>query len=219
MASKNPQELLAALLQTIERDIVPLTRDGVSSGSKVFGAAVLSSKTLQPYTVSTNDERTSPLLHGEINCIQTFYTQTFPDAKDRPSPRDDCIFFATHEPCSLCLSGITWSGFKELYYLFTYEDSRDQFSIPYDIDILEEVFRVKAEGESEEAVKNRPLYNRTNKFFTAKSITELVLTIEGETERDHWNAEVSRVKSLYNALADEYKRNKESGIETSSTWK
>ncbi|KAF4999373.1 hypothetical protein FGRMN_2514 [Fusarium graminum] len=213
MAFNNPKELLAALLQTIERDIVPLTRDGVSSGSKVFGAAILSSKNLEPYTVSTNDERTSPLLHGEINCIQTFYTQTFPDAKDRPNPRDDCIFFATHEPCSLCLSGITWSGFKELYYLFTYEDSRDQFSIPYDIDILEEVFRVKADGESEEAVKNRSLYNRTNKFFTAKSINELVLGIEEASERDHWNGEVSRVKALYNALADEYKKNKESGDE------
>ncbi|WZH49775.1 cytidine deaminase-like protein [Fusarium acuminatum] len=189
MSFKSPQDLLAALLQTIERDIVPLTRDGVSSGSKVFGAAILSSKTLKPLTVSTNNERASPLLHGEINCIQTFYTQTFPDPKDRPNPRDDCIFFATHEPCSLCLSGITWSGFKELYYLFTYEDSRDQFSIPYDIEILEEVFRVKADG------------------------------LEDIAERARWSEEVIRVKRLYNALGDEYQKNKQSGIETSSTWK
>ncbi|KAH7233448.1 cytidine deaminase-like protein [Fusarium tricinctum] len=219
MSFKSPQDLLAALLQTIERDIVPLTRDGVSSGSKVFGAAILSSKTLKPLTVSTNNERASPLLHGEINCIQTFYTQTFPDPKDRPNPRDDCIFFATHEPCSLCLSGITWSGFKELYYLFTYEDSRDQFSIPYDIEILEEVFRVKADGESDEALQTRPLYNKTNKFFTAKSIENVVLGLEDIAERARWSEEVIRVKRLYNALGDEYQKNKQSGIETSSTWK
>lgn len=37
------------------------------------------------------------------------------------------------------LSGITWAGFPVFYYLFTYEDTRDAFSIPYDIDILKEV--------------------------------------------------------------------------------
>ncbi|KAJ4258049.1 hypothetical protein NW762_008189 [Fusarium torreyae] len=219
MTSKKPEQILAALLQTVERDIVPLTRDGVASGSKVFGAAILSSKTLEPLTVSTNDERTSPLLHGEINCIQTYYTQTFPNPRDRPNPRDDCVFFATHEPCSLCLSGITWSGFKELYYMFTYEDSRDQFSIPYDIEILEQVFRVRAEGESEEAISKRPLYNKANKFFTAKSIADLVEEIQDTQERQRWNTEVDRVKGLYGALGDEYQKNKQHGIETSSTWK
>ncbi|KAF4949479.1 hypothetical protein FSARC_13463 [Fusarium sarcochroum] len=219
MTSRTPEQVLAALLQTVERDIVPLTRDGVASGSKVFGAAILSSKTLESFTVSTNNERASPLLHGEINCIQTFYTQTFPSPQDRPNPRDDCVFFATHEPCSLCLSGITWSGFKELYYLFTYEDSRDQFSIPYDIEILEEVFRVRAEGESEEAVRKRPLYNKANKFFTAKSINDLVGEIQDTREQQRWSTEVERVKGLYGALGDEYQKNKQDGIETSSTWK
>ena len=219
MASKTPQELLSALLKTLEQDIVPLTKEGVSSGSKVFGAAILSSQTLAPYTVSTNNERASPLLHGEINCIQQFYTQTYPDPKNRPDPREDCVFFATHEPCSLCLSGITWSGFKELYYLFTYEDSRDTFGIPYDIEILEEVFRVKADGESDEALRKRALYNKSNKFFTAKSVGDLVNEIEDEDERKRWENEVEKVKALYNALGDEYQKNKKSGIETSSTWK
>ncbi|GKU07744.1 hypothetical protein FLAG1_10638 [Fusarium langsethiae] len=219
MTSKTPQELLSALLQTLEHDIVPLTEQGVASGSKVFGAAILSLQTLKPLTVSTNDERVSPLLHGEINCIQTFYTKTFPDPKSRPDPCEECVFFATHEPCSLCLSGIAWSGFKELYYLFTYEDSRDQFSIPYDIDILEEVFRVRAEGESDVALRDRALYNKKNKFFTAKSIQSLINEIENEDEKERFEAEVDRVKALYNALGEEYQRNKNNDIETSSTWK
>jgi len=219
MTSKTPQELLSALLKTLEQDIVPLTKQGVSSGSKVFGAAILSSQTLTPHTVSTNNERTSPLLHGEINCIQQFYTQTYPDPKNRPDPREECVFFATHEPCSLCLSGIAWSGFKELYYLFTYEDSRDTFGIPYDIEILEEVFRVKADGESDEALKKRALYNKRNRFFTAKNIGDLVSEIKDEEDKKHWEKEVERAKSMYNALGDEYQKNKKSGIETSSTWK
>ena len=57
MTSRKPEQILAALLQAVERDIVPLTRDGVASGSKVFGAAILSSKTLEPPTVATNNER------------------------------------------------------------------------------------------------------------------------------------------------------------------
>ncbi|KAH6692349.1 CMP/dCMP deaminase [Plectosphaerella plurivora] len=219
MPSQTPAELVAALLRTTENDIIPLTAKGVSSGSKLFGAAILSSADLSPFTVATNNERASPLLHGEINCIQQFYGVTHPDPATRPSPSDDCVFFATHEPCSLCLSGITWSGFRELYFLFTYEDSRDLFSIPYDIDILEEVFRVRAEGESDEALGRRKLYNKTNKFFRARSLADLVEEIEDASERQHWGAEVERVKKLYDGLSQVYQEGKKSGAETSSTWK
>lgn len=219
MPSHTPAERIAALLRTTENDIIPLTRAGVSSGSKLFGAAILSSTDLSPYTVATNNERASPLLHGEINCIQQFYGVTHPDPATRPSPRDDCVFLATHEPCSLCLSGITWSGFRELYFLFTYEDSRDLFAIPYDIDILEEVFRVRADGESDEALGQRKLYNKTNKFFRARSLADLVEEIEDASEREHWSAEIDRVKKLYNGLSEIYQEGKKSGAETSSTWK
>lgn len=46
----------------------------------------------------------------------------------------------TDEAGGAGLSGITWGGFDTFYYLFTYEDTRDAFSIPYDIDILKEVY-------------------------------------------------------------------------------
>lgn len=124
-----PATLLSALLSTTESSIIPLTRTQVSSGSKLFGAAILARSDLSTVTVATNNERASPLLHGEINCIQTF----FASPKDGRPQTKDCIFFATHEPCSLCLSGITWAGFNEFYYLFTYEDSRDLFGIPCEL--------------------------------------------------------------------------------------
>ncbi|TDZ75038.1 hypothetical protein CTRI78_v000073 [Colletotrichum trifolii] len=218
LLTRDPKTVLASLLTLTESRIVPLTQRGVSSGSKVFGAAILSSATLEPYTVATNDERTSPLLHGEINCIQQFFTSSFPDPSTRPSPRTDCLFFATHEPCSLCLSGIAWSGFKEVYYLFTYEDSRDLFAIPHDINILEQVFRVQAEAEDDTALKKRELYNRRNKFFTARSIAELVEELP-EEERAHWKGEVERVKGLYSELSETYQQGKKAGAESSSVWK
>lgn len=206
-----PATLVSALLSTTENSIVPLTREQVSSGSKLFGAAILSRSTLSSVTVATNNERASPLLHGEINCIQTFFASP---KGGRPETKD-CIFFATHEPCSLCLSGITWSGFNEFYYLFTYEDSRDLFGIPYDIDILQSVYQVASPSDTEETLAGRPLYNRVNKFFKASSVADLVAKIESEEERKKWTAEIERVKAMYNELSDTYQRGKATGQETS----
>ena len=214
-----PEKLVSQLLSTIEHGIIPLTQKGVSNGSKLFGAAILSRKDLTPYTLATNNERVSPLLHGEINCIQQFCTVDFPDPSTRPHPAKDCIFLATHEPCSLCLSGITWAGFNEFYYLFTYEDSRDLFGIPYDIDILQEVFRVKGEGESEEQVQARQLYNRKNKFFTAKSFVDVVNEISDEAERERLLKEIKRIKELYNGLSETYQEGKKACTKSSSVWK
>lgn len=124
------QELASAILSATENAIVPLTAKQVSQGSKLFGAAILDRASLSTIIAETNNERKSPLLHGEINCIQQFFKLP---KENRPETKD-CVFFATHEPCSLCLSGITWSGFNEFYYMFTYEDSRDLFAIPCEFD-------------------------------------------------------------------------------------
>lgn len=210
-----PTTLISTILRLTEESIIPLTSAGVSSGSKLFGAAILSRADLSPVTVATNNERESPLLHGEINCIQQFFASP---ADGRPATRD-CVFFATHEPCSLCLSGITWAGFNEFYYLFTYEDSRDLFAIPYDIEILEEVFRVPGEGDTKATLRARPLYNRRNKFFTAKSLADLVGEVEDEGERERLAGEIERVKGLYNGLSETYQEGKKSGAESASVWK
>ncbi|KAH6644180.1 cytidine/deoxycytidylate deaminase family protein [Boeremia exigua] len=214
----NPSYLVSTLLSTVEERIIPLTSQGVCSGSKVFGAAILSNTNLAPLTVATNHESLSPLLHGEINCIQQFFTVDFPDAKTRPNPREDCVFFATHEPCSLCLSGIAWSGFKEVYYLFTYEDSRDLFSIPHDIDILEQVFRVRVDGEDDEALDRRPLYNRDNKFFRARALADIIAGISDITEREQLTKRLDEVKAQYKGLSQTYQSGRQEGTETASVW-
>lgn len=57
-----PAELIKAILGAVETEIIPLTRAGVSSGSKLFGAAILRRSDLRAHTVATNNERVSPLL-------------------------------------------------------------------------------------------------------------------------------------------------------------
>lgn len=216
--SESPAKLLSAILRLVQDTIVPLTREGVASGSKLFGAAVLARSDLRPLTVATNNERLSPLLHGEVNCIQSFFAVDFPDPATRPDPRRDCLFFATHEPCSLCLSAIAFAGFGSFYYLFTHDDSRRLFSIPYDIDVLQEVFCVRG-GETGETAEGRRLYNRSNKFFEGRSLADVVAEIDDPAERQKWREETQRVKDMYDSLHQSYQEAMSAGVATSSVWK
>ncbi|KAG2197076.1 hypothetical protein INT46_008986 [Mucor plumbeus] len=209
-----PEELVNILFDTTVNKIIPLTAKGVSSGSKLFGAAIFKKDTLELVHASTNNEQVSPLLHGETNCIQEFFTQI--PKESRPSPKD-CVFYATHEPCSLCLSAITWAGFNEFYYLFTYEDSRDEFAIPYDIQILEEVYRVKAPGDTEESFNNRPLYNRDNHFFTSRSVADVVDTMEA-SKIDEFKQRINEIKKQYQELSKTYQNGKAKGVDSSAVW-
>lgn len=102
--------------------------------------------------------------------------------------------------------------------MFTYEDSRDLFSIPYDIEILEQVFRVRGE-ETEEQVGRRALYNRENKFFSAKSVADVVGEIGDEGEKGRLLGEMRRVKEMYSALSETYQEGKKAGAESASAWK
>ena len=81
----------------------------------------------------TNRETANPLNHGEIATINAFYDIP---ARDRPAARDT-IFVSTHEPCPLCLGGLTWGGWDNVFYLFSYEDTMDAFAIPHDIHLNE----------------------------------------------------------------------------------
>jgi len=92
------------------------------------------------------------------------------------------------------------------------------FAIPYDIEILEQVFRVKGQ-ESEEQVGSRALYNRKNKFFTARSVEDVVAEVKEEEERIRLIREIERVKGLYNGLSETYQEGKRAGVGSASAWK
>lgn len=183
-------------LNAIEAEVVPKTRKGVEAGNKLFGAAVLKKSDLSSVVIATNTETGNPLLHGEIQAINQFYDLP----KDQRPPAPDCVFIATHEPCPLCLSGISWGGFDNFVYLWTYEDSRDAYGIPHDIVMLDKVFRAP-EGS----------YNEKNKFWNSWSMRDLIASLPEGEQRTGFENRVSALWDVYAELSEVYQKAKAAG--------
>ncbi len=194
MARPTPTlELIDRLLEVIDNDILPLTKDGVAQGNKVFGAALLHKSDLSLLLAETNNELESPLLHGEMHALKRYHELS---ATDRPAP-EELIFLSTHEPCSLCMSAITWAGFDNFFYLFSHEDSRDAFAIPHDLKILKEVFDVNP-GE----------YRSSNAFWDSFGIRRLVNDLD-EIERTQRLQKIEKVIKQYEELSTHYQTGKD----------
>lgn len=186
-------QLAGRILDVIENEILPKTAEGVSHGNKLFGAAILRKDDKSLVLAETNNEIENPLWHGEVHCLKRFYE--LPKA-DRPDT-GDCIFIATHEPCSLCLSAITWTGFDNFYYLFSHEDSRNSFAIPHDLKILKEVFTLDPGG-----------YNAENAYWKSYSIRKLIRTLP-EAERERLEARIGKIAAEYDRVSEQYQASKE----------
>ena len=184
--------LIDRLLDVIENDIVPKTAEGVAHGNKLFGAAILRKGDRSLVIAETNNEIENPLWHGEVHCLKRFYEMP----KAERVETGDAIFLATHEPCSLCLSAITWTGFDNFYYLFSHEDSRDSFAIPHDLKILKEVFTLDPGG-----------YNAENAYWKSFSIRRLVRVLP-VAEREQLEARIAAISDRYDALSTTYQTGK-----------
>jgi tRNA(Arg) A34 adenosine deaminase TadA len=194
--------LLNRLMDVIEFDIAPRTRVGVTRGNKLFGAAILLKSDLSLVVAETNNETENPLWHGEMHAIKRFYELP---RDQRPDPKD-CLFLATHEPCSLCLSGITWSGFDNFYFLFSHQDSADSFAIPYDIQILKAVYAVP-DPDRDAVPAGRDLYNRANAYFTSHDMSRMIAGLDrGNKER--LTARLDDLTALYADLSAIYQAGK-----------
>jgi tRNA(Arg) A34 adenosine deaminase TadA len=183
---------LNRLFDVIEHDVAPKTAQGVAHGNKLFGAAILRKDDLSVVIAETNNELENPLWHGEMHALKRFYE--LPKA-DRPDTRD-CYFVSTHEPCSLCLSAITWSGFDNFYYLFSHEDSRDSFAIPHDLKILKEVFTLDPGG-----------YNAENAYWKSYAIRKLAKKLP-EEDSEKLEARFAALSALYDRLSETYQASK-----------
>jgi tRNA(Arg) A34 adenosine deaminase TadA len=184
------QTIAKRLLDVIEHDILPLTQAGVSQGNKVFGAAILRKSDLSLVLAETNNELENPLWHGEVHTLKRFY-----EMGEKLNTKE-LIFLSTHEPCTMCMSAITWAGFDNFYSFFTHEDSRDAFAIPHDLKIMKEVFGLEPGG-----------YRRNNAFWNSFLLTEMV-EAAGEPLRTELLAQVARIKACYAALSDDYQASK-----------
>lgn len=188
--------LMERLLETIEMDVLPLTEAAVRRGNKVFGAALLKKSDLTTYLAETNNEMESPLHHGEMHLLKRYYERP---SEDRLAPAE-LIFLSTHEPCSLCLSAITWGGFDNFYYLFSHTDSRDEFGIPHDLKILKEVFDVEP-GE----------YRRTNAFWKSQGIRDWLSLHQNdlsEATRAALNEKITTIRQRYAMASRVYQSGK-----------
>ena len=114
---------------------------------------------------------------------------------DRPDPKE-IIFFATHEPCPLCLSAITWAGYDNFYYFFSHEDSRDAFKIGHDLKILKEVFKQDPGG-----------YARENAYWKAHSIRTLINDCDKSIQKGFLER-IQKLKRVYAQPSEIYQKNK-----------
>jgi tRNA(Arg) A34 adenosine deaminase TadA len=184
--------LIGRFFDVIEDDIAPMTRRGVSAGNKVFGAAILLKSDLSLVIAETNNETENPLWHGEMHAIKKLYER---DRATLPDPKD-CLFLATHEPCSLCLSAITWAGYDNFYYLFSHEQSRDSFAIPHDLRILKEVFTLDPGG-----------YNASNAFWQSHDIARMIAGLD-RGNREALLGRLDDITALYADLSAIYQAQK-----------
>jgi tRNA(Arg) A34 adenosine deaminase TadA len=182
--------IAARLLDVIEDNILPLTAKGVSTGNKLFGAAILRKSDLSLVVAETNKELENPLWHGEVHTLKRFY-----EMGEKPAT-NDLIFLSTHEPCTMCMSAITWAGFDNFYYFFSHEDSRDSFAIPHDLKILKEVFGLEPGG-----------YRKRNAFWNSFAIADLVET-EASAIKAELKAQTARIKAAYDGLSKSYQASK-----------
>ena len=186
------EKALEKFLDIFIEEILPLTKKGVDKGNKIFGAAILKKDDFSLVVAESNNEIENPMWHGETHTLKKFYEIK---KHSRPSEKD-CIFLSSHEPCSLCLSAITFSGFDNFYYLFPYEMTNNEFGIPHDLKILKEVFKV-----------NNGEYNKENSYWKSHNINMLIENLSSSKKEKIMN-QLKEIKKNYIDLSNKYQLSK-----------
>ena len=177
------------LLDIFIDTLIPETEIAVKKGNKIFGAFIIKKSDLSIVITGTNNEITNPLYHGEISTLFNFF-------KIKNLNPKDYYFISSHEPCSLCLSAITWSGFDNFYYFFEHNDTKSSFHIPHDLNILQEVFNIQG-GE----------YNKVNGYWKSFSIIDQIKANE-DSNKHNLIKKIDKIKQLYADLSTQYQNAK-----------
>ena len=177
------------LLDIFIDTLIPETEIAVQKGNKIFGAFIIKKSDLSIVITGTNNEITNPLYHGEISTLFNFF-------KIKNLNPKDYYFITSHEPCSLCLSAITWSGFDNFYYFFEHNDTKSSFHIPHDLNILQEVFNIQG-GE----------YNKVNGYWKSFSIIDQIKENE-DSNKHNLIKKIDKIKQLYADLSSQYQNAK-----------
>ena len=186
------EKALEKFIDIFNKEILPLTEKGVDMGNKIFGAAILKKDDFSLVVAGSNNEIENPLWHGETHTLKKFYEIN----KDTRPSEKDCIFLSSHEPCSLCLSAITFSGFDNFYYLFPYEMTNDEFNIPHDLKILKEVFKL-----------NNGEYNKENLYWKSHNINMLIENLSS-SKKEKIISQLKEIKKNYISLSNKYQMSK-----------
>jgi len=185
MAIMNYNSLLDIFIDTL----IPETEKAVNQGNKIFGAFIIKKSDLSIVITGTNNEITNPLYHGEISTLFNFF-------KIKNLNPKDYYFISSHQPCSLCLSAITWSGFDNFYYFFEHKDTKSSFHIPHDLNILQEVFNIQG-GE----------YNKVNGYWKSFSIIDQIKENE-DSNKHNLIKKIDKINQLYADLSTQYQNAK-----------
>ncbi|PPR47131.1 MAG: tRNA-specific adenosine deaminase [Alphaproteobacteria bacterium MarineAlpha5_Bin9] len=174
--------------------LIPQSKKSIKKGNKIFSGAIINKKN-QIITLGTNNETLNPLFHGEIVTLNQYFKNKYNYRNTK-----DYIFISSHEPCSLCLSAITWSGFKKIYYFFPYSDTKNKFKIPHDLKILKEVFKI-SDGN----------YNKSNKYWNSYSILDEIKKLKND-EIIKLEKKIKIINKEYKYLSKLYQDNKKINI-------
>ena len=168
-------------------NLIPESKLAVNKGNKIFGAFIIRKTDMSLTSIGTNNEIENPIFHGEISAILNFFNKNHKNLKDY-------YFISSHQPCSLCLSAITWSGFDNFYYFFPYNDTKLTFNIPHDLNIMTQIFNI-----------DNGNYSKNNDYWTSYSIIEEINNLK---KYDELSIKIDKIRKEYQDLSKYYQESK-----------